>query len=61
MNYSLFRSKTFYTIVAMAIVGAGNALIPVIPAAYASVIQILLGALASYFHLGTAQATGATN
>lgn len=61
MNYSLLRSKTFWTIVAMVIVGSGNALLPVIPADYASVIQLILGAIASYFHLGTATKVGATN
>ena len=59
--YSLFRSKTFYTIVAMMVVGAGNAVIPVVPAQYSSILVVLLGLVASYFHLSTATTAGATN
>lgn len=61
MNYSLLRSKTFWTIVVMAVVGAGNAIVPVLPADIASIIQVVLALLASYFHLQTATTFGATN
>lgn len=61
MNYSIFRSRTFYTILAMVIVGAGNALVPIIPAAYQALAVTLLGILAANFHLSTAQNAGATN
>ncbi len=60
-TYSLLRSKTFWTIVAMAVIGAGNALVPVIPVAYQAVIEVILGAVASMFHLSTATTAGATN
>ena len=61
MNYSLLRSKTFWTIVAMAVLGAGNAVLPVIPADYQAVVMLVLGGLASLFHLSTGQSTTGTN
>jgi hypothetical protein len=61
MNYSLFRSKTFWTIVAMVFVGAGNAVVPVIPADYQAIAVTLLAVLASTFHLSTAQAGHVSN
>jgi hypothetical protein len=61
MNYSLVRSKTFWTILVMVVVGAGNAVVPIIPADYQAVVVMLLGALASTFHLNTAQNAGAVN
>ena len=60
-SYSLLRSKTFWTIVVMAVVGAGNALVPVIPADYQALVLLVLSALASYFHLSTGQSTTGTN
>lgn len=60
-TYSLLRSKTFWTIVIMAFIGAGNALVPVLPPAYSSLAVILLGALASMFHLSTGQSTSGVN
>lgn len=60
-TYSLLRSKTFWTIIAMVVVGAGNAVLPVIPTADQAVIQLVLGVLASYFHLQTGQSTTGSN
>lgn len=61
MNYSLLRSKTFWTIVAMGVVGAGNALIPVLPPEYATIVLTILGILASVFHLQTGNSTTGEN
>ena len=61
MNYSLLRSRTFWTIVAMAVVGAGNALVPVIPTDYQAIALLALSALASYFHLQTGNSTTGSN
>lgn len=61
MNYSLLRSKTFWTIVAMGIVGAGNAIVPVLPATYQAIVEIVLAAMASSFHLGTGNSTTGSN
>lgn len=61
MNYSLFRSSTFWTIILMFIVGGVNAIANVIPGVWDAVIMAVLTALASTFHLQTAQAAGAVN
>ena len=61
MNYSLLRSRTFWTIVAMFIIGGINSVKPVIPLDIVPYIEFALGALASYFHLDTAVKFGARN
>ena len=61
MTYSLLRSKTFWTIVAMALLGAGNALVPVMPADYQALALLVLSGLASYFHLQTGNSTTGAN
>ncbi len=61
MNYSLLRSKTFWTIVLMALIGAGNAIVPVIPPDYAGVLETILAVLASIFHLQTGRSTTGSN
>lgn len=61
MDYSLLRSKTFWTIVVMALVGAGNAILPVLPVEYSSSLVVILGILASYFHLQTGNSTTGSN
>lgn len=61
MNYSLLKSKTFWTIVLMVVVGAGNAVVPVLPADWQAIVEAVLGALASAFHLSTAKNAGAIN
>lgn len=61
MNYSLWRSKTFWTIVLMAIVGGGNAIVPVLPPTYSASVITVLAILASVFHLSTGQSTTGTN
>lgn len=60
-NYVFWRSRTFWALVAMAIIGGGNALVPVIPPEYAGVLTLILGFIANYFHLQTAAKFGATN
>lgn len=61
MKYNIFKSRTFWTVVAMFLVGGVNALLPVIPPAYQAVAEAALGLLASYFHFDTAQKFGARN
>lgn len=61
MNYSLLRSKTFWTVTAMVLVGAGNAVLPVVPMQYQAVLVLILGSLASYFHLQTGNSTTGSN
>ena len=54
-NFSIFFSRTFWTIVAMAIVGGGNAVLPVIPPQAAAILTVMLGLLASYLHVNPSQ------
>lgn len=61
MNYSLLRSKTFWTIVAMFVVGGLNAISPVITAQAQTVLELVLTFIASYFHLQTGQSTTGSN
>lgn len=61
MNYSLLRSKTFWTLVVTCVVAVGNILIPVIPMGYQAVATTLLLMLASYFHLQTGNSTTGSN
>lgn len=61
MNYSLLKSRTFWTLIAMFIVGGGNALLPIIPPAYQALAEGLLGILAAYFHKDGMVQAGATN
>lgn len=60
-TYSLFRSKTFYTIVAMFIVGGLNAIMHVLPDNAQLILEAILGVVASTFHLDTATKFGASN
>lgn len=45
----------------MALVGAGNAVVPVIPAQYSAIVVVILGAIASAFHLQTGLSTTGSN
>lgn len=48
---SFLKSRTFWTIVAMFVVGGGNAVLPVLPANVQAIAMFGLGALATYFHV----------
>lgn len=61
MNYSLFRSRTFWTIVAMFVVGGLNAIMNWMPANLQAGAMVLLTVLASYFHLQTGRSTSGSN
>jgi len=61
MNYNILRSRTFWTIVAMALIGAGNALVPVVPVEFQALVISMLATLGAYFHNNTAQRSGAVN
>lgn len=61
MNYSLLRSRTFWTLVATAVVSVGNIFLPVIPVEYQAVLTMLLLGVASVFHLQTGNSTAGSN
>ena len=61
MNYSLFRSKTFWTLIAMFAVGGGNAVIHVLPPNIQAIVMAILTLMASYFHLSTGNSTTGAN
>lgn len=51
--YSLLKSRTFYTIVAMFFIGGLNAITQVLPPDIQTLAMAVLGALAAKFHLDT--------
>lgn len=61
MNYSLLRSRTFWSAVALFIVTGGNAIIPLLPANIAAFLGVVFLAMVSYFHLETAKLGGVRN
>lgn len=61
MNYSLLRSRTFWTIIAMFIVGGTNAIVSVLPVGLEPIVMLVLSAVASYFHLQTGKSTAGMN
>jgi len=54
-NWSLLKSRTFWTIVAMFVVGGGNAIVPMIPADLQALVMLVLSGLATYFHVSPSQ------
>ena len=55
MNYSIFKSRTFWTLVATIVVVDGNLLLPVLPSPVEGIAVVLLGFLATYFHVNPSQ------
>jgi hypothetical protein len=50
-NYSILKSKTFWTLVVTFVVTAGNAIVPLLPAAAQVTVVAILLALATIFHV----------
>lgn len=61
MNYSLFKSRTFWTIVFMFVFNGFVAISGSISPEWSVPINFLLTSLAGYFHLQTGQSTTGTN
>lgn len=61
MNYSIWRSKTFWTIFITVALAVGNAVVPFMSPDIQATLTTLLGMLAAYFHNLTAVNNGATN
>jgi hypothetical protein len=55
MYFSIFSSRTFWTIVVMFIVGGGNAIDPVLPTIVQVPLLTILSGLATYFHVNPSQ------
>jgi hypothetical protein len=53
--YSLLKSRTVWTVVAMFVIGGLNAIIPVIPADLQTGLMAVLGIAAAYFHVNPSQ------
>lgn len=55
MDYSIFKSRTFWTVVVMFIVGGTNAVASFIPVGIEPIVMLALGGLATYFHVNPSQ------
>ena len=55
MNYSLFKSRTFYTLLATFIYNVWQLAAPSVPAEYSAIIDFVFASLASYFHIAGVQ------
>lgn len=60
-TYSIFRSKTFWTLVVAGVLPVINLFVPILPQAFQALAEVILASLATYFHVSTAQSSGATN
>lgn len=60
-TYSLLKSRTFWTLVIMALLPVANTIVPTLPMNVQDIATVVLGLLAAYFHNSTAQKAGATN
>jgi hypothetical protein len=61
MNYSLLRSKTFYTAVALGLVNLIQVFTPFLPASVSAAADVVGTILIAVFHLSTAMKAGAIN
>jgi membrane protein implicated in regulation of membrane protease activity len=55
MNYSIFSSRTFWTILAMFVVGGLNAITQALPPNFQVVAMAVLSWAATYFHTHPSQ------
>lgn len=60
-NYSLLKSRTFWTIVVMFLINGYEAISGQLPGNAVIVLNLLASVLANYFHLETAKTFGARN
>jgi hypothetical protein len=51
MNFDFLKSKTFWTLVVVVVINSINANKTMIPAEYLTIVDALLGILATYFHI----------
>lgn len=55
MDYSILKSRTTWTIVAMFVVGGLNAIVPILPPQLQAALEGILAIAAGYFHQNTNQ------
>lgn len=55
MNFNIFLSRTFWTVVAMFVIGGLNAIISILPPDVQAAAMGILSALAVYFHVNPSQ------
>jgi hypothetical protein len=51
----ILKSRTFWTVVAMFVIGGTNAVSSFIPTGLEPVVMLVLGGLATYFHINPSQ------
>lgn len=51
MQYNILKSRTFWTFVAMFVIGGGNEIVPLLPPTYAALAMAALMGLGQYFHI----------
>jgi len=61
MDYQLFRSRTFWLIVANFIVVGGNAIVPMVSPTTQIVLNAILAGLAMYTHVNPSQTYNSPN
>ena len=61
MNYSLLRSKTFWTLAFIFVFNGFAAISGSLPAGFTLSVNAVLGVVASVFHLQTGQSTSGSN
>lgn len=61
MDYSLFRSRTFWSTVALFVVTGTNGIMGMLPANSLIYVQGVLSIMIAVFHLDTAKTFGARN
>lgn len=55
MNWTYLKSRTFWTLVAIFVVNGGNAIAPMLPPNVQIITNLVLLALANYFHTNPSQ------
>lgn len=55
MNYSIFKSRTVWTLVGVFVIGGLNAIVHVLPPDIQALGVALLTSLAAYFHINPSQ------
>ncbi len=60
-TYSFYKSKTFWTVVVMFVIGGFQNISSFLPAGSETIVLGVLGIIATYFHVSTAKAGGVTN